>query len=109
MSKEISTENNFIGNGSTVLKYILVIIATRALALAAAHGINLPMTETQLAEILACILGFIFATIDAKHPNNIFNNIWKLGIAKISETEVEDEIDTIDPASDYERDEDGSI
>ena len=79
------TEKNIIGNGSTIVKYILVMIATKTLAVAAAHGYNLPVDATQLAEILGYIIGFIIATIDAKWPNNIFNNIWELGIAKITE------------------------
>ena len=84
MSQKIQ-KTNFIGNGSTIVKYILVMIATKTIAVAAAHGYNLPVNEIQLAEILGYILGFIIATIDAKWPNNIFNNIWELGIAKITE------------------------
>lgn len=85
------SENNYLGNGSTIVKYILIMIATRALTLAAAHGINLPITETQLAEILGVLLGFVIATIDAKYPNNIFNTIFNLGILKVSEDETPEE------------------
>lgn len=85
------SENNYLGNGSTIVKYFLVIVATRTLAIAAAHGVNLPLTETQLAEILGIILGFVIATIDAKYPNNIFNTIFNLGILKVSEDEVPEE------------------
>ncbi len=81
------TEKNILGNGSTIVKYILVMIATKTIAVAAAHGYNLPVDAVQLAEILGYILGFLIATIDAKWPNNIFNNIWELGIAKITEDE----------------------
>ena len=102
MSEKYS-ETNVIGNGSTIVKYILVMIATKTIAVAAAHGYNLPVDAVQLAEILGYILGFIIATIDAKWPNSIFNNIWELGIAKI--TEDEEEIVDIDPASEYESDE----
>ena len=85
------SENNYLGNGSTIVKYFLVIVATRTLAIAAAHGVNLPITETQLAEILGIILGFVIATIDAKYPNNIFNTIFNLGILKVSEDETPEE------------------
>lgn len=85
------SENNYLGNGSTIVKYFLVIVATRTLAIAAAHGVNLPITETQLAEILGIILGFVIATIDAKFPNNIFNTIFNLGILKVSEDETPEE------------------
>ena len=69
------SERNVIGNSSTIIKYILVMIATRTLALAAAHGLNLPVSATELAEIFGYMIGFIIATIDAKYPNNIFNHL----------------------------------
>ncbi|WP_405296419.1 hypothetical protein [Methanobrevibacter sp.] len=83
MSKKYT--ENIIGNGSTIVKYILVMLATKTIAGAAAHGYNLPVDAVQLAEIFGYILGFVIATIDAKWPNNIFNNIFEFGIAKITE------------------------
>lgn len=88
MTKETTNNNhNIIGNGSTILKYILIMIATKIIAVALANGINLPLTAVELAEILGYLLGFIIATIDAKYPNNIFHNVIELGILKIDETE----------------------
>jgi len=70
MSKE-NRETNFIGNGSTLIKYIAFLIAGRIIAISVAQGINLPIDQYTLAELLGCIAGFIVATIDAKYPNNI--------------------------------------
>lgn len=86
------SERNIIGNGSTIVKYILIIIATRVLALAAAHGLNLPVTATELAEIFGVIIGFIIATIDAKYPNNIFNDILEVIISGRNDEDIEDDL-----------------
>lgn len=91
----MSNERNIIGNGSTIVKYILIIIATRVLTLAAAHGLNLPVTATELAEIFGVILGFIIATIDAKYPNSIFNHIFEVIIHEESEDDHPGEEDDI--------------
>lgn len=67
----MSNETNFIGNGSTFVKYICFLLSGRILALAIAHGINLPIDQYALAELFGYIMGFIGATIDAKYHNNI--------------------------------------
>ena len=86
------SERNIIGNGSTIVKYILIIIATRVLALAAAHGLNLPVTATELAEIFGVIIGFVIATIDAKYPNNIFNDILEVIISGRNDEDIVDDL-----------------
>lgn len=63
------TKKNYIGNISTILKTILMMVAGWALGYAAAHGLNLPINAAQLTEILSVIICFIVAYIDAKYPN----------------------------------------
>lgn len=86
------SDRNILGNGSTIIKYILIMIATRTLAIAAAHGINLPVNATELAEIFGYIIGFIIATIDAKYPNNIFNSLIEVIVRPSEEVGDDDEI-----------------
>lgn len=68
---EFDNKTNFIGNGSTFIKYLAFLIAGKVVAIAVAHGINLPIGQYVLAEIIGYILGIIGATIDAKYHNNI--------------------------------------
>ena len=87
MSNE--TETNFIGNGSTFVKYLCFLLSGRIFALAIAHGINLPIDQYTLAEVFGYIIGFIGATIDAKYHNNIPWNWFKQLIGL--NTSLEDE------------------
>lgn len=89
-NKEKTT--NFIGNGSTFLKYLCFLVSGRLLALAVAHGINLPVDQYTLAEFLGYVLGIIGATIDAKYHNNINWNLIKsiLGFSDISNEESQE-------------------
>lgn len=57
---------NTTGNISTIAKIIVMIIAPYL----ATYGI----TSSQLESIIIAILTLIIAVIDAKYPNNIFNN-----------------------------------
>ena len=63
------TDKNYIGNGSTIIKFIITTLSGWLLAQLAAHGLNLPIDAQTLAEVLGAIIGFIFAYIDAKYPN----------------------------------------
>ena len=64
------TETNYIGNISTIVKTILMMVAGWFLGYAASHGLNLPIDATQLTEILFVIICFIAAYIDAKFPHS---------------------------------------
>lgn len=57
---------NTTGNISTIAKIIVMIIAPYL----ATYGV----TSSQLESIIIAILTLIIAVIDAKYPNNIFNN-----------------------------------
>jgi hypothetical protein len=62
--------SNYIGNISTIVKTILMMVAGWFLGYATSHGLNLPIDAAQLTEILFVIVCFIGAYIDAKFPNS---------------------------------------
>lgn len=64
------TETNYIGNLSTIVKTILMMVAGRAIGYAVSHGLNLPIDAEQLTEILFVIICFVAGYIDAKFPNS---------------------------------------
>ena len=61
--------DNIIGNLSTLVKTLCMMFAGYALGYFISIGLNLPISQEQLAEILFTIILFIAAYIDAKHPN----------------------------------------
>lgn len=71
----MTTNNNLIGNISTIVKYVLITVSGYIISASAAQGLNLPLSESQLAELLGIILFFIIAHIDAKYPNNLFHDV----------------------------------
>ena len=60
---------NITGNVTTIIKYICTIIAGWTIGIAISHGLNLPITEAQLSEILFTIIVFIIGYLDSKYPN----------------------------------------
>ena len=77
--------DNYVGNISTIVKTILLMFAGWCIAYFASKGLNLPISAEQLSEILFVILGFIWAYIDAKHPNsfNFLGNANKVDMGTI--------------------------
>lgn len=63
------TNTNYIGNSTTIGKFILISFAGWIISLAAAHNLNLGVDAATLAQILGIILGVIYSYIDAKYPN----------------------------------------
>lgn len=101
------TEKNYLGNGLTYGKFILIMIATRTISMAAAHGINLPMSDVELAGYLGLLAGFIYSILDSYFKNNIKWNHFKKLISKILNEEIpEDEKieveDDVDPTTETE-------
>ena len=58
-----------IGNLTTIIKTISVMFAGYALAYFVSIGLNLPITQEQLSEVIMIVIFFLIAYIDAKHPN----------------------------------------
>lgn len=60
---------NVMGNLTTLLKYICMIIAGWAIGIAVSHGLQLPITEAQLSEIIFMVLVAFIGYLDSKYPN----------------------------------------
>lgn len=65
----MENDNNLVGNMSTVVKYISMLIAGYLISLLASQGLNLNISETMLSEVITSIIFLILAHIDATHPN----------------------------------------
>ena len=63
------SDNNYIGNLSTIVKTLCMMFAGYALGYFLGIGLDLPISQEQLSEILFAIIMFIAAYIDAKYPN----------------------------------------
>lgn len=97
--------DNYIGNISTIVKYISMLIAGWFIGLLANYGFNLGIASEGLSELIGAIIFLILAHIDATHPNTIFNHEPTTETPKFDINDIDD----IDPASEYENtgDEDG--
>lgn len=62
-----------IGNVSSILKTIGLIIAGYLITFLASKGINLPIQQEQLATIIGILIGAILSYIDMKYQNSFFN------------------------------------
>ena len=65
----MTDNNNYIGNGTTIGKFILIAFAGWIISLAASKGLDLGVDAQTLAQILGVILGLAYSYIDAKYPN----------------------------------------
>ena len=65
-----------IGNITTIGKIVAMVIAGWFIGLCVAYGINLPVDQVTLSEIIFAIIMLIWAYFDAKYPNKlgIFGN-----------------------------------
>ena len=61
--------DNRIGNFSTIIKWISMWIAGWSIGLLISQGLNLPITEEQLSQIIMGIIFLGIGYIDAKYPN----------------------------------------
>ena len=93
-----NNESNYIGNGTTIGKFILITFAGWVISLAASKGLDLGVDAQTLAQILGVIFGLAYSYLDAKYPNTLkwFNNAVNPVI------ENEEIINDIDPTSEYE-------
>jgi len=90
--------DNTIGNISTIVKLISMWIAGWFIGVIISQGLQLPITQEQLAEIIGAIIFLIIGYIDAKYPNTFKF----LGNAKL-------QVDPTEPVlnDEYESDNDG--
>ena len=63
------TNDNIIGNLTTIIKYVCMLIAGWAIGVLVAYGLKLPITQEQLSEILFAVILFIIGLLDSKYPN----------------------------------------
>lgn len=68
MTKQIS-----IGNATTVINSVILIISGYIFGALAAHFGNLPFTESQLAEVLGVIVFGAFSYINARWHNTLWD------------------------------------
>lgn len=61
--------DNIKGNLTTILKYICMIIAGWTIGIAVSNGLKLPITESQLSEIIFVIILAFIGYLDSKYPN----------------------------------------
>lgn len=59
----------YIGNITTIIKSISMIIAGWAIGTAAAHNLDLGIDAATLSQVITAIIFFILAYFDAKYPN----------------------------------------
>ena len=96
------SDNNFIGNTSTIIKWLSMMLAGAVIGTLAAHGLNLNVDQTTLSEVIAAFLFLVLGYIDARFPNTFgFLNNNK---PQVGSTETENDIPEIDPASEYGED-----
>ena len=63
--------DNTIGNLSTIVKIISMWIAGWFIGILISQGLNLPISESQLSEIITSIIFLAIGYIDAKYPNTL--------------------------------------
>lgn len=95
------TNNNYLGNGTTIGKFLLIMIAGRTIAILAAQGIQLPINDYELAGYIGIIAGFLYSILDSYYKNNLKWTRVK-SILNIFNEQTNEEIIDIDPASEYE-------
>ena len=65
------TDNNYIGNITTIGKIIAMIIGGWAIGFCVSYGINLPVDQQTLSELIFAIFLLIWGILDAKFPNSL--------------------------------------
>ena len=60
---------NYIGNLSTIVKEISMLIAGWAIGTLAAHGLELGVDAATLAQVIGAFIFLVIGYIDAKFPN----------------------------------------
>lgn len=107
---------NIKGNGTTIGKFLLIMFAARIIAISAAHGINLPVDQVELAGYLGILLGFLYSVCDSYFKNDYrwthFKKILSFFDKEIEDTPEPEEITNIeddDPTTEPEITEENTI
>lgn len=68
--------DNVIGNITTIGKIVAMAIAGWFIGLCVAYGIQLPVDQQTLSELIFTVILLVWAYLDAKYPNSlgIFGN-----------------------------------
>ena len=66
------SEDNLLGNSSSIFKTIGLMIAGYLIPLAVANGVNFHGQETQITQCLGVIIGLGLSYIDMKYANSYF-------------------------------------
>ncbi len=88
---DVMTKQFTIGNTTTVINSIILIVAGYIFAGLAARFGNLPFTESQLAEVLGIIVFGVFSYINAKHHNTLWDDE-----EEVADEPIDDEEETIE-------------
>lgn len=108
-----------IGNATTILNTVFVIIAGYVIGFLISIGINLPITDVQLASIFTAICFAVFGYVNAKYHNNFWDkeeDTLNIPLADLTDAQVKaiqnfinyqttknnNEIADLDPASEYD-------
>ena len=82
-------KEDLIGNVTTIIKAISMIIAGYTVGIAVSLGLNLPFSEAQIADAISVIIFIIIAFLDAKYQNTIICNNTQPCETKIEVTQDE--------------------
>ena len=88
----IFMNEDYLGNITTIIKALSMIIAGWTIGRLAAYGLNLPVSEAELSEFIGSIILLILAWLDAKYPNTFMDKSRKTPTKEI----LDDASDTID-------------
>ena len=64
------SDNNYVGNISTIVKLVGMTIAGWIISVLASKGFNLGVDAAVLGEVIGAFIGLAIGYIDAKNPNS---------------------------------------
>ena len=84
--------DNYVGNITTIVKWVSMYIAGWTIGTLTAYGLNLPVDSTTLSQVIFGLIMLGVGYVDSKYPNTF----------KFLGNDEEMEIEDIDPAGEYE-------
>lgn len=89
------SNENYIGNLSSIVKTISMLFAGAIIGLLPHHGLKLGVDTTTLSEVIGAIIFLALAYIDMKYPNTIIRG-------KTTPEEEDNQVYDVDPALEYD-------